>query len=200
MNKKRRKILIYILLLALTTALFSYLLSINVRCKKLLCLYFPGKNEWKTEDVYIDQKSVWKGLYSYGEYKIRVYELNNISKSDAENFTKITIMTTKGLFDTAKNPYAGVLSDKIVCPESLKPVEDDFINKANINIYFIQSFLNSRLQYGACTETQISYKVYSGTFYCDKIKNWFQIEIIAPLTDSQPINYYKNMFNEVVCK
>lgn len=200
MTKKKINIFLLCLTIILIIILFAYLSYLKNNCKKLSCLNFPGKDNWKTDEVYTDAKNIWKGMFSSGNYKIRVYELNNINKLDADNFTKITLMTTKGLFDTAKNPYAGVLSDKIVCPENLKPIEEDFVNKSNINVHFIRSYLNARLQYGACTESQILYKVYSAVLYCDNKRDWFQIEIITPLNDTKTVDYFKSLFNEASCK
>jgi hypothetical protein len=161
---------------------------------------FPGKNNWKTEEVYDNQKYLWRGMIALPNYRIRIYKLGNVDAEKASDFTKITEMATEGLFDTAKNPYAGAISDKIVCPENLKPTKEIVNSESGLQIHYMTSSLNSRLQYGACTENQISYKVFSGIFYCQNVSEWFQMEIIVPASDTTDKSYYKNLFIKTSCQ
>lgn len=181
-------------------SLFVYKSFLRNECEALSCLVFPNKDIWKIEEVYDNQKYSWKGLIALPTYKIRIYKVGNIDREKASNFTQIAEMTTMGLFDTAKSPYAGEISDKIVCPENLRPTNEVFTNKFGLDIHYMKAFLNTRLQYGACIENQVSKKVFSGIFYCNNTSEWYQIEMFIPVTENTNEEIFKDLLNNATCQ
>ena len=192
--------IIFPILLFTLIIIFLFMYYNKFTCNGYSCLVFPDKELWKTIDNYKDDKYLWRGLISHPNYLIRLYKLGNIKENNAVEFTKITTMKIVGLFDTAQSPYPGEISDKIICSDKFKPKEEEIVSKTGINIHFITSYLNNRLQYGICLENQLVYRVYSGMFYCSNTLEWYQIEIITPLTFATYDNEYKELFNKVDCQ
>ena len=201
-SKKRINLIFLFLLLAGIAAFAGFIFKNKSKdnfCDKYNCLSFPGKAGWKLTDVYSDTETGWHGMLSSPDYKVRLSTAKNVDADAANELTKTTLMSIKGLFDTAKNPYAGAISDKIVCPDYLKPNEDTLTAKSGVKISYIQSYLNDRLQYGACTENQISSKVYTGIFYCANTKEWYQIDVITPKDEAKSDSYFKDLFTNAGC-
>lgn len=196
-----RKIICCLVVLIIIIILAVYFfMRYALTCKNYSCLVFPNKNLWTLEDTYRNENNVWSGMFSYNDYKIRLYDQENVSSDEAQNFIKTTRMKIIGLFDTATSPYAGAISDKITCAKELIPAEEDFTNDLGLKVYFISSYLNDRLEYGACTENQIKYKVYSGMFYCENTSQWFHLELISPLNSELSKDYFKSLFLKAGCQ
>lgn len=168
-------------------------------CENYSCLSFPNKQNWKIQEIYQNTDDYWYGLITEDNYDVRLQYFSNVTSEEADTFTNIGIMKIKGLFDTAKSPYAGEISDKIVCPDSLKPEEGEMASEAGVRIHYFTSYLNDRLQYGACTESQITHAVFAGIFYCTNTSQWYQIELISPLEEKKELSFYKDLFKSVGC-
>jgi hypothetical protein len=194
-----RSLLYLPIIIGVLTILIIIPTYFNHTCGSYSCLSFPDKNIWKVKDIYEDNKYTWRGLLIHPNYLVRLYKQGNTTSDNADEFTKVTSMKINGLFDTAKSPYAGEISDKIVCPDNLKPLEEDIVSKTGTKIHFITSFLNDRMQYGACTENQIAYKVFSGMFFCPNVSEWYQIEIIVSIKNNTDLDIYKSLFLNVGC-
>lgn len=173
--------------------------STKLSCHTYSCLEFPEKNLWKVSDTFESNKSLWRGVVKHPDYLIRLYKVGGVKPENAEEYTKINLMNIKGLFDTAKSPYAGVISDKITCSEELQPKESVFENKFGIKVNYMISYLNDRFQYGACTESQIKYKVFNGTFYCKNVNEWYQIEVIVDKDKASDESVYEDLFINANC-
>lgn len=168
-------------------------------CEGYSCLNFPNKETWKVQEIYQNTDDYWYGLITEDNYDIRLQNFSSVSPEEADSFTNIAIMKINGLFDTAKSPYAGEISDKIVCPDSLKPEEGEMISDLEVPIHYFASYLNDRLQYGACTESQITHSVFAGIFYCANTSQWYQVELISPLSEKRQLSFYKDLFKGVGC-
>jgi hypothetical protein len=189
-------IIISALLIILSVALFK----INSGCKTYNCISMPGKDSWKVSDIYENTDKLWRGYLKAHDYDIRLHTVKKIDKVEAEEYSKIAKMNILGLFDTAKSPYPGAVSDKVVCPEEFKPIQSIIKSKDGTEIEVLQSYLNNRMQYGSCSISQISYHVYSGIFYCANEKSWYQLEIISPAEAAKNASTYLDLFKEVSCK
>lgn len=176
-----------------------YIYNLKFKCAGYSCLIFPDNNLWTVKEKYEETKFSWRGLFTHPKYVVRLYKVGNISAQQAEEFTKVSTMKISGLFDVARSPYAGEISDKIICSGKLRPEEGDITAKSGIQIHYYSSFLNDRLQYGACTEGQISHKVFSGMFYCKKLSEWYHIELIVPIQTALDNDAYKVMFYNTGC-
>lgn len=188
------------ILIILFIMIITSILNARNSCTSFNCLVFPEMNLWKVGDVYKSDKTSWEGLVNHPKYQIRINKVSGASLNDSEEFSKIVTMNIKGLFDTARSPYAGEISDKITCPENLIPKEEEFDSKFGTKIKYISTYLNDRLQYGACTENQIRYRSYVGMFYCSEIKEWYKLELIAPNTSDLDSSYFRSLFLEAGCQ
>jgi len=189
-----------IFLVALLTIIIVIVFNIKFNCNSFACLVFPEKNLWTIKEKYEETKYSWKGLLTHPDYLVRLYKIGNVDTQKATEFTKITTMKIEGLFDKARSPYPGGISDKIVCSDKFIPIAENFKSKADIQINYMSAYLNDRLLYGGCTENQITYKVYSGMFYCSNVSEWYQIEIIVPFKSRSDDDIYRNLFFRVDCQ
>lgn len=202
MKSARYKKVIFsgVLVILASVMIAIYVFWFNQKCPSYTCLTFPEKNLWQVSDTYTSTDTSWKGLITAPKYSIRLYKVGNVSETSAEQFSKINTMTIDGLFDTARNPYVGVISDRIVCPDYLKPVEEDVTSKLGVDIHLIYSFLDGRMQYGACNDNEVSKKVVSGTFYCKNTSEWYQIEVIYSMNSDLKKDYLRNLFLDAGCQ
>lgn len=199
-NKKNNgKIVFFLIIIFVVILSIGFYLS-NLNCKKYNCLKFPGINNWQVSDVYENTDTSWRGYIKATDYDIRLHTVKKVNREKANEFSKIASMNILGLFDTAKSPYPGAVSDKVVCPEEFKPIKSTIKTKEGIQIELLQSYLNNRMQYGSCSINQISYHVFSSTFYCNKELSWYQLELIVPAETAEESSEYINLFKEVSCK
>lgn len=173
--------------------------NIWLTCPAYECLLFPGKNLWKIQAVYENTNSTWRGLLVHPNYLIRLEQISHILPEEAVKLSTIKFMQTRSLFDTARSPYPGVITDKIVCDEKYKPLLNRQLTSSGIMITYYSGFLNNRLQYGNCTEDQIAYKGYVALFYCPKIREWYNIEFIVPKRKITTDSFYIGLFKQIDC-
>ena len=152
-------------------------------CRKYFCLAFNNKQNFieieKIEDTGVD----YKGTLMKGNIRIRLEAHSTPSPDVSERFTQAKIMQLEGLYENARSPYPGTLSNEIVCEDKFKPI----IKDANINglkTTMITGYLNDRLQYGSCLEDQLTYIGKTAIFYCENQKKWYYFEAIAKKSDA----------------
>lgn len=169
-------------------------------CDKFYCFSIDGLNDWKIEETFENDKGVWRGIVTAGNYRVRIYKVPDLSMEKAEEISKTAKMNILGLFDTAKSPYPGVISDKVVCADEFKPKTSSVKFADNYEVELISSNLNSRMQYGDCNSEQLNYKVYVLMFYCKNSKSWLQTEFFTDFKSSLNEEYFNNLFKSIRCK
>ena len=60
----------------------------NSACFELDCIYFPGKENWKLVEIYVNSKKAWKGLFGVQDGYVRVEKNVVDSPQYAEEFKK----------------------------------------------------------------------------------------------------------------
>jgi hypothetical protein len=199
--QKHRKIYLLIIVFACLFLVVGILLrNTLVSCQTYECLLIPGKNVWKIQMIYEKDGSAFRGLLTHPKYFIRLERYSHIPQQTAIELTKIRLMQIQGLFDTARSPYPGVITDRIVCDDTYKPHPNIVTTTSGIGITYFSAFLNDRLQYGICTDDQIVYKVYTALFSCQQTNDWYSVEIIVPKANAATDSAYVGLFRQIGCQ
>lgn len=152
--------------------------SIHASCDRLSCIRITGSQTWKESAVYEHTNTSYRALLNGDHLTIRVEKYSPLSAYDAALLTKVDGMKILGLFDDARSPYPGDISDRITCDKSLKPTIAHLqANGADITYY--AGWLNNRLQYGTCTDTDLPYIAYNAYFYCPEERADYHLEFIT---------------------
>lgn len=179
----------------------GYILIKNLfSCNAYRCLVFSGKGSWRTREVYEETQTAWRGLINDPRFLVRLEEVRNVDAKSANELTKITVMKLLGLFDSARSPYPGAITNEVVCQDDFKPKGGVFTNTVGVDVSFYTGYLDSRMQYGSCVEDQVAYHGSLGIFYCPNIREWYEVELIAPKGKTEPSDWYKSLFYTVHCR
>ncbi len=203
MNIQRHiKLYFFILILVCLLAVVGIIVwKTRFTCSTYECLVFPEKNLWKIQTVYEKDSNVFRGLLERPDYFVRLERVSLLQQQQsADNLTKIRLMQIQGLFDTAQSPYPGVITDRIVCADTYKPNPDILTTASGVGITYFSAFLNSRLQYGICTDDQIVYKVYTALFSCQQTDDWYSVELIVPKGKASSDSAYIGLFRQIGCQ
>lgn len=167
-------------------------------CDRLSCVRVAGAAKWKEKEVYEHTATSYRALLTDSSYMIRIEKRSKLSKSDAMLLTKVNVMKIMGLFDDARSPYPGIVSDRIHCEDSLKPTMEQ-LNNDGLDVTYMRAGLNSRLQYGTCVESELPFISYGASFYCPDENALYQLEfIIERKHDSEET--YKNVIRGIRCE
>jgi hypothetical protein len=143
-------------------------------CSRLSCLTLNNLSQFKSKEIYQENKNIFSGLLSYKKDLLRVEVRYRIKQIEAEQHINAQIINMKGLFAKATSPYPGEISDEIDCQEKFKPTFTKIKTASGVKIAYFTGYLNQRLVFGACTEDQMFYKGVLALFYCPKQKQLFQ--------------------------
>lgn len=168
-------------------------------CPSYACLGFPGDESWRVQKTYEQTNVSWKGLLKAPNYLVRLERVAGVTRKQADDFTTIRTMQMEGLFDRARSPYPGAVSDEIVCESKYRPTLNSFVSKTGIPVTYFSGYLNDRYQYGSCVDSQIFYKAHSGMFYCQNTRQWYQVELIIPIDKALSDEQYLSLFKNVKC-
>lgn len=147
-------------------------------CDRLTCITMTGLAGWKEKEVYEHTKTMYRALLSDPNFLIRVEKNAHLSSDDAALMTKVNIMKVTGLFDDARSPYPGAISDRIRCDTAYRPIVQR-LNNATTEVTYYTARLNERLQIGSCLESEIVFRSYTAYFYCGQEKALYHVELIA---------------------
>jgi len=192
------KIFIFIITVLLSVSIIVIYRSPQLSCKKYTCLSLSLLNKAKEKEIYENSSKSFRGLYETPEGLLRV-ESAKLSPKEAENMIKIRLMKMEGLFENARSPYPGPLSDEISCDNKYKP-SPKIIDTNTTKITYVSGYLNNRLQYGTCIDDQITHKGFTALFYCQNHQSWYQFEILVPIEKAQKDEYYFKLFQSIVCQ
>lgn len=172
----------------------------SISCPGVSCLTFPGKEAWKLIEAYEDTRQSWRGLFAHPDYRIRLEKIAGVAPDVAPEFTKIRMMKLQGLFEHARSPYPGVLSQEIKCTRTYMPEEKQVTTSTGVAVTYFIGYLNNRLQYGTCMDNQMTEKGYGALFYCETHRAWYELEIIVPMEKAAGDDRYINLFMGLGCR
>lgn len=168
-------ILLLIFIVALVT--ISWILLKN-QCDKLSCITAYESATWQEQEIYTRTANTYRALYAAPDYRIRIEKKSNLSPSDAVLLIQINTMKISGLFDQARSPYPGVISDRIQCDQAYTP-EFKHLKTNHFDITYYHTWLNGRLQTGSCLASDRQYISYHAHVYCKQEQALYHLEFIA---------------------
>lgn len=163
------------------------------RCPGITCVSFSGKERFKTTTVYENTATSYRALLDNGSVLLRV-EKYRAGKDDAQMYADAKAMQILGLYEDAKSPYPGMLSDRISCDDRYKPVFQEHGSAATV----FTGLLNSEMQYGTCIDDQIAFSVAGAMTYCPQEGVWYFLEFME--SKKQPSAFLKKRALSVRCR
>jgi len=188
----------------LTVGILIFIIFLGYRyssslCRRLSCVSLNSIDTWKEQEVYENTPSVYRSLLADTGYLIRVEKNSNLSENDADDLTLVNVMKIKGLFDNARSPYTGAISNEISCENKYKPeIKEMTINGVKVTYYI--GWLNNRLQYGVCLDDQLTHKAYNALFYCSNQKALYHVEFIVQIKDNPEDSFFLNQIESIKCQ
>ena len=195
-SSRTRAIIVLISGIGIAAAALSILLS---SCRGYRCINIPDAH-FVIADTYEDTKTAWRGTMKSGDQLLRIKLLHNIPASQSEEITTIHKTALLGMYDVSLSPYPGAISQTVRCDASFKPVPKTITGVSGQTITYFSGFLNARLQYGSCVESQIMYRGFTGILYCEQLKKWVQVELIVPKDSAVSDADGERFMQSVSCK
>lgn len=193
---RSRYLMFGLTLLALLLVGAGFVYTKMTACTKLACISFRDKDGFQTQTTYEDTAKAYRALLTRGDVTVRVEKYMDVTAQQAASNNDYKSMQIESLYEDAKSPYPGMLSDRIRCEGKFKPVFEE--RKLNGLTYLEYSgFLNSRMQYGTCIQDELTYASRAMMFYCPKERAWYQFEFITSLARPQPD--LSGLLNSVRC-
>ncbi len=172
--------------------LFAFAMSYHT-CDRLTCISVSGKHTWKEIDAYEHTAKTYRALFQANTYRVRVEKNSGLTTDDAALLMKVNMMKISGLFDDARSPYPGALSDRIVCDHAYKPDIRHMTNDSQLPITYYTGWLNDRLQFGSCLDSELPYKSYNAYAYCPREKALYHLEWIINRSKDNEDEYMNSM-------
>lgn len=188
-----RKVILYVILIGI--GLGGYLFLAQYKCSAYSCISFDGKDTYHVKEEYENSSKVYRAMLQNGNVHIRIEAYADISAEKAASYNKIKEMNIESLYETAKSPYPGALSNEIECGTEYRPHMGKMTTNG-IQITYIRGYLNDRLQFGSCIKEEIKYTSYLALFHCASQKTWYQFEVITPLNETEK---YKGIISSLRC-
>lgn len=196
-NGDMKKAPIYIIVLLLIA--WCLLFIVDNSCKKYSCVTFNAIQNFKETEQIESTKISYKGILTNGAIRVRLEVYTAPSQEVADGFTQTKLMQLQGLYENGRSPYPGELSNEILCEERFKPaIKNGLLN--GMKVAFVTGYLNDRLQYGSCLESQTPYVGKSALFYCTDQKKWYSFETIAKKSDSSLDKETTYLIQSLKCK
>jgi hypothetical protein len=168
-------------------------------CSRYACIRSSLLSDAKEIEVYERTNTSYRALLSSSHGQVRFSRHAELTETDAETLTNVTVMKIQGLFDNALSPYPGPLSSVVRCDDKYKPspkVSTSGTTKATT----FMGYLNDRLQYGSCVDNQLTHKGYSIILYCTNEHAWYHIELIKPLGEADDDAAAYTLLSDISCK
>jgi len=167
-------------------------------CRGFSCIAVARGRHWRIRETYESKGNVWRGMMDNGSDRMRLEVIRGVTQSDADTFTKIRLTTVAGLYDTTLSPYPGAVSATIRCDDMYKPKPQIMKTRDGDALTYFTGYLNDRLQYGSCIDSQVAFVSYAGYLYCPKRSAWFSMEVITRKQVTQI--GAKDFFRNVSCR
>lgn len=192
---KKILILFGLFILVLSGAFFY----IRKPCSGYSCLSFENKSKYKEIERVEMSVGSYKGMLKYDDIEIRLESYTANSQETATRFVQAKVMQLLGLFEIARSPYPGALSNEVVCEDRFKPqIWETKVN--GIQMTLMKGFLNDRLQYGSCLEDQIAYLGETSMVYCTSQNRWYYFEVITKSTGKPLDREINHLIQSLKCQ
>lgn len=156
----------------------------------LVSVAFDGKSGYRIKDVYTHTQNEFRAMLEDGKkHGLRVEILKDVSHQQADRTRDIMATQLATLYENARSPYPGELSQEIACPPEFRPVQRTYTNRG-IRIDTYTAFMTDRFTLGACTESQATHRVFAAVYYCPVPKTFVSLEFIdrKDATDTERMN------------
>ncbi len=133
--------------------------------------------------------------YSAGEDIIQLKHYHNMPVLKAKKMLEDRKYFVQAMFKDQPNPYPGMLSNSIGCPEELqpKPKQDTLTMQLSFNL-----FATNNLIYGNCNISDNYYQCAYMLFYCAVKSDFFELKIYTPI--KSPSFNYESLISSIQCK
>lgn len=102
-----------------------------------------------------------------------------IEETAARSYIKERHYVLESLFKRLSNPYPGMITNTIECPDAFKPeITEAVIQGSTVPVYILNS--TPRFTYGACVDELIRYRGVSAFIYAAGKKTLFRVELFYP--------------------
>lgn len=132
--------------------------------------------------------------YAAGDDIIQLKHYHNLSVLKAKKLMEDRKYFVLAMFKDQPNPYPGMLSNSIGCPEELqpKPKEDTLTMRLSFKL-----FATSNLIYGNCNINDNYYQCAYMLFYCAAKSDFFELKIYTP--KKSPSFNYDSLISSIHC-
>ncbi len=148
-------------------------------CDNLNCFTIKNQYSYTQKELYTNQSDRYRALWTAGNRLLRV-DARTVIESTANEELHAEIARMKALFEKAPAPYPGDISDAVTCDPSYIPT---YHERKTSNLFYFVGFLNDRLTFGSCSESDARYKGIMAFTYCSETKTLLRIELIGPIAD-----------------
>lgn len=156
-------------------------------CRRLKCISFAGIENFRIKETYENGELVYRALWQDGNALLRVEVHSGVTAVLFGENIGTEIAQIKSIYDKARSPYPGEISDEIVCDRKYVPdMRRDTVNGIDVN--FFSAFLSDRLTYGACTADTAVNKVFGVFLYCPATRRQISLEWITRVEESPQID------------
>lgn len=105
----------------------------------------------------------------------------------AAQMAKVELANIKNLYSPRKTPYAGQISEFVVCDKTFLPVANSLSVQAHV-VPTLMAGVNARKLFGACTPDQIAYWAEYFTFYDRPGSREIDVRLYKKLNNPNPAN------------
>ena len=193
MKIRKTTLIIYFIIILLTILVFT------------ACSYNKSNNaiitDFSLKSDFLDEFEILKTTENYDsktiigkkeDFIIKTKKVGDISLIEAENRINDKMFVINSMYRDISSPYSGTLSNRIECEDEFKPKK---IKNEPFDYYLI--FATDRMTYGACSKDLIKYQAIMFFLFCEKSKNFFQIELYVPLNED--IVVFENELKDLSC-
>ncbi|MDD2703410.1 MAG: sulfatase [Candidatus Omnitrophica bacterium] len=114
-----------------------------------------------------------------GDVVVKIEITAALEEGDARAYIKERNYVLESLFKRLPNPYPGMITNTIECPDAFKPeIIETVIRGIPVPVYILNS--TPRFTYGACVDELIRYRGVSAFIYAADRKTLFRVELFYP--------------------
>lgn len=167
-------------------------------CRGYTCISFADQASFAEIERMDDTDISYRAQLKKEDILVRIEAYKAVSTQIADRFTLAKIMQLQGLYETARSPYPGALSNEVVCEEKFKPTISENM-KGSQKITYVSGFLNERLQYGVCIASQLTHIGTTAMFFCEKQGKWYYFEATAKKLDTN-LKKISHLIQSLTCQ
>lgn len=148
-------------------------------CGDLRCFTINDHASYTLTELYADEPDRYRALWTAGDRRLRV-DARVVPATAADEELRAETVRMKALYEKAPAPYPGDISDAVVCDPLYIPT---YHEQKPPELSYFTGYLNDRLTFGSCSETEARYRGVMAFTYCPDTETLLRIEIIGRITD-----------------